>query len=226
LPSLEKISIPLRTLGERLKHRLDEDAAALDQGTRLRIEGAVAGLERRGIVELGGWQRALREIAEPQPERFVDWLSIERSDGHELDVGLHRHWIDPTQPFAELVAKPAHGVLVTSATLTDGSGDPLSDWQAAEGRSGARHLVGPALRVRVPSPFDYPAQTRVFVVTDVRRDEPAQVASAYRELFLAAGGGALGLFTAIGRLRAVHRRIAGALEEAGIPLLAQHVDGM
>jgi ATP-dependent DNA helicase DinG len=52
------------------------------------------------------------------------------------------------------------------------------------------------------------------------------VAAAYRELFLAAGGGGLGLFTAIARLRAVHQRIAGPLEEAGIPLLAQHVDAM
>ena len=224
--ALEKISIPMRRLAERLKGRLDEDAAELDQGTRLRIEAAVLGLERRAVVELGGWQRALREIGAAQPEAFVDWLSIERNDGHEIDVGLHRHWVDPTRPFADAVARPAHGVLVTSATLTDGSGDPVRDWEAAEARSGARHLGAPALRVRVPSPFAYGAQTRVFVVTDVRRDEPAQVAAAYRELFLAAGGGALGLFTAVARLRAVHQRIAGPLEEAGLPLLAQHVDGM
>ena len=224
--ALEKISIPMRLLAERLNGRLEEEAAELDQGTRFRIEAAVLGLERRAIVELGGWQRALREIAAEQPEDFVDWLSIERGDGHELDVGLHRHWIDPTRPFVEFVGKPAHGLLVTSATLTDGSGDALRDWEAAEARTGARHLANPALRVRVPSPFDYAAQTRVFVVTDVRRDEPAQVAAAYRELFLASGGGALGLFTAIARLRAVHQRIAAPLEEAGIPLLAQHVDGM
>ena len=61
---------------------------------------------------------------------------------------------------------------------------------------------------------------------DPRRDEQDEVAAAYRELFLAAGGGALGLFTAIERLRGVHRRIAPALEMAGIDLLAQHVDGM
>ncbi|HTC85471.1 MAG TPA: NAD-dependent DNA ligase LigA, partial [Candidatus Acidoferrum sp.] len=34
------------------------------------------------------------------------------------------------------------------------------------------------------------------------------------------GGGALGLFTAIGRLRAVHQKIAAELEEAGLPLYA------
>jgi ATP-dependent DNA helicase DinG len=51
------------------------------------------------------------------------------------------------------------------------------------------------------------------------------VAAAYRALFLAAGGGGLGLFTAISRLRAVHGRIADALQAEGLPLLAQHVDG-
>ncbi|HEX7970269.1 MAG TPA: helicase C-terminal domain-containing protein, partial [Stellaceae bacterium] len=224
--ALERISIPLRTLAERLAHRLDAEAAEIDTALRQRIEAAVRGLERRGAIELGGWQRMLRDIGAEPAEEFVDWLSIARSDGHETDIGLHRHWVDPTRPFAELVAKPAHGVLVTSATLTDGSGDPVRDWEAAEARTGTRHLPNAALRARVPSPFDYAAQTRAFVVTDVRREDAAQVAAAYRELFLAAGGGALGLFTAIARLRSVHQRIAAPLEAAGLPLLAQHIDGM
>ena len=44
-----------------------------------------------------------------------------------------------------------------------------------------------------------------------------QVAAAYRELFLATGGGALGLFTAISRLRAVQKRLVRPLAEAGLP---------
>jgi ATP-dependent DNA helicase DinG len=60
----------------------------------------------------------------------------------------------------------------------------------------------------------------------VRKDDLDQVAAAYRELFLAAGGGALGLFTAISRLKAVHERISGPLDAAGLPLLAQHLDGL
>ncbi|HWA46966.1 MAG TPA: helicase C-terminal domain-containing protein, partial [Dongiaceae bacterium] len=127
--------------------------------------------------------------------------------------------------FIDVVAKPAHGVVVTSATLTDGSGTEQA-WEAAEQRVGARHLLSPALRVRVPSPFDYGEQTRVFIVTDIQRNDMDQIAAAYRELFLAAGGGALGLFTAIARLREVHRRIAPAIEQAGLDLLAQHVDAM
>ena len=223
---LDAVEAPMRLLAERLAHRLDEEADELDEGTRVRIEAAVRGLVRRGAVEIGGWRRMLEDIEKDGDPQFVDWLAVDRIDGHETNIGMHRHWIDPSRPFAELVAKPAHGVLVTSATLTDGSGDIVADWQAAEARTGARHLAAPALRAQVPSPFDYAAQTRVFIVTDVRRDEVRQVAAAYRELILAAGGGALGLFTAISRLRAVHALIAEPLEQAGLPLLAQHVDGM
>jgi ATP-dependent DNA helicase DinG len=120
----------------------------------------------------------------------------------------------------------SQGTLITSATLTDGSGDADTDWKAAEARTGADHLAAPAIRSAVPSPFDYAAQTRVFVVTDVKKNELEQAAAAYRVLFLAARGGALGLFTAIGRLRAAHRRLLEPLDAANIPLYAQHVDAL
>jgi ATP-dependent DNA helicase DinG len=84
----------------------------------------------------------------------------------------------------------------------------------------------PPVRAAVPSPFDYADCTRVLVVTDVRKDDMDQVAAAYRELFKAAGGGGLGLFTAVSRLKEVWKRIRGPLDAAGIDLLAQHVEGM
>jgi ATP-dependent DNA helicase DinG len=155
------------------------------------------------------------------------FLRLDRREGREVDVGLHRHWLDPTVPFAITLAQPAQGMLVTSATLRDtGAGEPEAEWAAAEARVGATHLPSPAIRVTVASPFDYGGQTRAFVVNDVNTRDIAALAAAYRALFLATGGGGLGLFTAIARLRAVHARIAPALEEAGIPLLAQHVDPM
>ena len=126
-----------------------------------------------------------------------------------------------------VLARPAQGLLITSATLRDtGMDDAEAAWDIAEARVGAVHLASPAIRVAVASPFDYARQTRAFVVTDVNARDVASLAAAYRALFLASGGGGLGLFTAISRLRAVHARIAPGLEEAGIPLFAQHVDAM
>ena len=212
-------------LAAALLRRPDDEADTLDTSTRVRIEAASRGLGRRTLA-VRAWSRMLEELIGPTPAEIVGWFAIDRFEGRMSDVGMHRHWVDPTVPFAEAVLKPAHGVLVTSATLKDRPPDVPDDWSAAEVRTGALHLPLAAHRVDLVSPFDYAALTRVLVVTDVRRDAIAQVAAAYRELFRAAGGGAIGLFTAIQRLRAVHALIAGPLDAAGIPLLAQHVDAM
>ncbi len=224
--ALNRLLEPLNALRKGLAARLDEEAESLESETRRRIEATCRGIERRATLQLKAWRAMLDSLPHDAPPEFVDWLAVERSDGRDLDVGLYRHWIDPMIPFAETLLAEAHGAVITSATLTDGSGDAEADWEAAERRSGAAHLPNPAIRAGLLSPFDYPEQTRVFVVNDVRKDEMDQVAAAYRELFLAAGGGALGLFTAIARLRAVHGRMGAALERAGLSLYAQHVDGM
>jgi ATP-dependent DNA helicase DinG len=230
--ALARIEAPLKELREGLAARLDDEAETLESTIRQRIESVCRSLARRALDPLGAWRAMARAVAADSTETggpgetFVDWLEIVSRSGHEVDVGMRRHWVDPTVPFARVVAEPAHGMLVTSATLRDSVGDDEARWQAAEETTGAIHLLAPPTRAAVPSPFDYAGQTRAFVVTDVARDDAAQVAAAYRVLFEAAGGGALGLFTAIARLREVHRRIAAPLEAAGITLLAQHVDAM
>ena len=224
--ALTKLERSINILVKHLLARLDDEADSLETATRLRLESIARALQHRALDTLNVWRSMLVSLVNGTPEEFVDWYFIERIDGRDIDIGLHRHWIDPTIPFVKSVALPAHGVIVTSATLTDGSGDIEADWQAAEERTGATHLTRPAIRATMPSPFEYKLLTRVFVVTDVRRDDQFQVAAAYRELFIACGGGALGLFTAISRLRNVHTRISGALDKAGLSLYAQHVDGL
>ncbi|MCS6921866.1 MAG: ATP-dependent DNA helicase [Elioraea sp.] len=231
--ALAGLERPLAQLRQGLLDRLAAEADTLESETRRRIESAAKSLAKRALEPLAEWRAMLRAVAEGTAEsggpgeRFVDWFEIAYRQGHEADVGMRRHWVDPTVPFIRVVAEPAHGLLVTSATLRDpGAGSEEASWAAAEETTGAIHLLAPPVRAAVASPFDYAAATRAFVVTDVARDDPAQVAAAYRVLFEAAGGGALGLFTAIARLREVHRRIAGPLAEAGITLYAQHVDAM
>jgi len=229
--ALRRIAEPLQRVVGGLATLIEDEAEALETAQRMRIEAAVRSIRRRGLARLDAWGAMLQAIGEgrgPPGERaqYVHTLRLERRGGADRDAGLHRHWLDPTEPFALSLARPAHGVLITSATLRDtGEGDAEASWASAEARVGALHLPSPAIRVSVASPFDYAAQTRTFVVTDVGF-ELAELAGAYRSLFLASGGGALGLFTAIRRLQAVHARIAPALEAAAIPLLAQHVDAM
>jgi len=257
----EQMVLPVRRLKTALKAKLEGDADKLDSGQRGRIEGVMRSLTNRCELTLEAWRSMLRGLHNDADPAFVDWFAIERSQNREHDVGMFRHYLDPTEPFVNSVIKPAHGAVITSATLRDSLGVPNAanddpepsssadratpvaligpsatgvarsnetpaSWFAAEARTGTRHLLAPAMRAAMASPFDYANATRVLIVKDVPRDDTDQVAAAYRELFLASGGGALGLFTAIGRLRAVHQRIAPALEEAGLPLYAQHVGGM
>lgn len=221
-----KIEFPLTRLQKEMLERLETESDTLDSDTRRRLDGAARSLQRRAIDPVRAWRGMLGTLGEAPTQPVVDWSTLDRVAGREADIGLHRAWVDPTQPLAHAVAQRAHGVVMTSATLRDGTGNADLDWHGAEERTGAIHFPGDALRAQVPSPYDHAGQTQVLIVNDVNRDDPGQVAAAYRVLFEASGGGALGLFTAIARLRAVHERLAPALEQAEIPLLAQHLDGM
>jgi ATP-dependent DNA helicase DinG len=221
--ALGRIAQPLVQLEGRLALLLDDPPDWLDGGARARVEGARAGLTLRAAL-LGAWQQLLARLGGPADADFIDWLELARADGRLLDVGVQRRWLNPMRPFAASVLEPAHGVVVTSATLRSRPDALADDWREADARTGAALMPAPALHFSAISPFDYAAQAQVLIVTDVKPRDIAGLAHAYRALIEAAGGGTLGLFTAIARLRAVHARLADPLARAGLPLYAQHVD--
>ena len=216
--ALEALARPLTVLGQRLEAMIADPPDWLDGSARARVEGATASLSWR-IDTLRSWISMLARAVGPVDPEYVDWLGIERFEGREIDIGMHRRWLDPMKPVAEIVLKPSHGVLATSATLRSGG-----DWKNAEARTGAAHLEKPATHFSAISPFDYTAQAEVLIVTDVKKGDPAALAGAYAALITASGGGVLGLFTAILRLRSTYARIADRLARDGLPLYAQHVD--
>lgn len=227
--ALKRLAEPLQRLARMLRKQMNEMAAELEPYTKARMDAAARGVDRRAKIILPAWIGMLDDLETGElRDEFVDWFEIAREDGRNVDVGLWRHWVDPTVPLTAEVLVPAHGALITSATLRDAEGgndaDEQANWQSAEVRTGAAHLVEPPKRASFGSPFNYTEQARVFIVKDVARRDPAALAAAYRELFLASGGGALGLFTAVRMLRAVESRIAVPLTEAGLTLYAQHVD--
>ena len=234
--ALAAIVKPLTRLASTLKTVLDDNADTLDTAGRGRLEGAIRGIELRASGPLNAWQLMLSDISGGARDGFVDWMQIDRQDGQDRDVGMVRHWLDPTIPFAHSVLEKAHGAVITSATLQDHAAaksssavsqtTPIDGWQSAITLSGAAHFNHAAIRVSFESPFDYRNQTRIFVVNDLERNRPETTASAMAGLMTAADGGGLGLFTAIRRLQSVYPALSERLEAAGIPLYAQHIDQM
>ena len=224
--ALHDLKRPMAKLAESLAKKLDDEAEDLNTHDRGRIEAISRSLKKRGELMVGAWIDMLARLLETKNPLFIEWFSVDQIFGREADVGLHSHWVDPTEPLALAVLKNADGIIITSATLRDRPPDVPDDWTNAEMRTGAVHLPYPVKRVSYDSPFDYATKSRLLVITDVNREDMDQVAAAYRELFFASSGGALGLFTAISRLRAVHKRVSVAMAQKGLPLYAQHVDPM
>ena len=223
--ALTALKKPMSGLVAHLHKRLADDNGEMDSDTRKRMDAVAASLERRSTMTLAAWIVMLENLeTATKDNRFTDWLEIDRIDGRAVDVGYYRHHVDPMQPFALSMRPHMHGMGITSATLRDSTGNEDEDWKSAHALTGMDYMGGQINQIALPSPFDYPAHTKVFIINDVRKDDMSQLAGAYRTLFEASGGGALGLFTAISRLRAVHERIAPALEDHGMPLYSQHVD--
>ncbi len=230
-----KIAAPMIKLSAHLIKQLNERADELDSNVRGRMDNISRSLKRRADVLNEGWLPMLNEIIMLPDQKenltelsnFATWFEVERIGGKERDYGMHRHFIDPSLPFSEYILKASHGALITSATLRDKLGEESSaeiEWNSAEIRTGAAHMIAPPRRMSFTSPFNYKGQAKIFIITDINKQDIGQLASAYREFFLCSDGSGLGLFTAISRLKAVYERIITPLEDNHIPLYAQHID--
>lgn len=234
LEGLDKAALSLKTqfsklqkainiLAEQLHKKLTDESSDLNTDTRKRLDSVCASLRRKSNMQLAAWISMLEDLLFGQEAaEMISWMEVERIEGQAIDLGLYRHYIDPMIPFAKALKPHTHGLAITSATLQDEDGS----WEDVKQKTGALALNEHPTLFSAKSPYNYAEQTRIFIVNDVDRNDMDQVAAAYRVLFEAAGGGSLGLFTAINRLRAVHQRISGKLEEADIHLYAQHCDGI
>ncbi len=155
-------------------------------------------------------------IATPRDEQ-VYWLERNQTGdavtfkSAPLDVGGLLH---------DRVFSKMDTTILTSATITtDGTFDYAID-----------HLgLGDVKQVSVPSPFDYRTSAMLYLADDM--PEPNQPLYQRRlqetliETCTATGGRGLVLFTSYAALQATYGAIKAPLEEAGIVVLAQRVDG-
>lgn len=231
---LQRIDTTAKALYQALQ-RTAGDAQDLPTD-RVRYEAICRRLEERCLGPVEGWLAMLTDLENPQ---VLHRALLLRAHGQSTNVVLRRNAIDPTRAFMELMAASSKGFAVTSATLTDRQVDEAQDdeeqdvptdeasklpkpWLWADIRTGAHHATGEPARLNQPSPFDYHEQARVLLVQDVDVFNLKALAAAYQALFLASRGGAIGLFTAIVRMRAVYEAIRLPLSHHRLPLYAQH----
>jgi ATP-dependent DNA helicase DinG len=225
--ALRDLTNKIMALMSDLAKEISEDSNELI--SKRSVMSIMRSLQQRCVEPLTGWYNLVMQLTEYSPTEFVDWFAIRRIDGRDVDIGLFRHYVDPMKPFTQSMSQHAHGVVITSATLKSTSGDNEQSWAQAEQRTGGQYIRAmnnTPLRVQIPSPFNYAEQTKVILITDVDTQNNTELSGAFNAMFQASGGGALGLFTAIKRLQAVHPYLQRSLQQKNIPLYAQHVDGL
>ncbi len=119
--ALKDLILPAQKLIDQLQKYRDEKADILDSAQKGRMDSAIASLNWRVIKPIGSWYNMVSELTVEKeiPDGKISWFSIERRKGQEFDVGMHQHYLDPTEHLAQIVFKPASGILITSATLRD-----------------------------------------------------------------------------------------------------------
>lgn len=223
---LKNLQTPMLSLATLLRKKLIDQSDTLEKDTRKRIDALCSSLRLKSQT-LSAWIGMLETLEQQTTHTdFIDWMEIERFEGRTFDIGLYRHWVNPIIPFSANLKPHAHGIVMTSATLQDNTEDVEKNKQVALDRTGADLLTKHVIEKSYSSPFNYTDRTKIFVITDVQKNDIDQIASAYKTLFTASNGGAIGLFTAISRLRAVHEKINIPLSDKNIPLYGQHVDRM
>ncbi|MBI1327345.1 MAG: ATP-dependent DNA helicase [Alphaproteobacteria bacterium] len=214
------IQKPMNELTGALQNMLSDPEKEWSKEDRQRLQSVLTSIRRRSSSQMAAWIEFLDHIMKGiTPPEFVDWFEMSREEGRIIDVGAFRHWVDPLQGFAAVMRHKAHGVGITSASLRD-----EKDWLSAFRRTGATYFSAAPSVFAAQSPFNYVENSKVLIVTDVPRDDVAQRASAYQQLFEASKGGALGVFTSIQRLRGVCDEMRERLEGEDLTLYAQHVD--
>lgn len=209
------LSDRLAALGQRLEQLLGalQDAAPgkLENADELEGLATTALLAARTMVAGAG------DILDRPRRGLIAWIDAARG----LDkIGIASAPLEVDSTLSERLFAKKRATLLTGATLsTEGSCDYL---RGRLGLADADELV-------LGSPFDYERSTLVMLPTDI--PEPNQpnyqksVEQTIIDLARASEGRALVLLTSNSAVRATRNGIRGALEQSGILVLGQGVDG-
>ncbi|MCG2767850.1 MAG: DEAD/DEAH box helicase family protein [Anaerolineae bacterium] len=209
------LSAPMLSINKELE-KLLRGFRALDEYNFEGYNELVREMMARVQQLLENWEHANTFLVEPT-EQAIYWLTISASTGDVILKAVPLH-VGPL--LNEGLYSDKDSVIFTSATLRIGD-----DFEYMRQRLGLEGVV----ELSVGSPFDYLKSTLLYIPTDI--PEPGKphyqkmVERALIDLCRATQGQALLLFTSYSQLRATYRAMSKELENDGIILYGQSLDG-
>jgi predicted DnaQ family exonuclease/DinG family helicase len=217
----ERLDQQLRAVEDDVRYYLDhvektkppksDEELAEDEGEDLEIELGV-------LLRASGELRAkLHESLSAPSDAAVYWIGKSPMLGR---ISINAAPLHVGEVLQQALFDQLETVVLTSATLTtDGSFDYLRE----------RLGIEPSREISVASPFDYQRSTLLYLADDM--PEPSapgyqhQLHEALIDFCTAMGGRTLVLFTSHAALQAASRATKGPLEERGVVVLGQRIDG-
>jgi DNA polymerase-3 subunit epsilon/ATP-dependent DNA helicase DinG len=177
------------------------------------VVAEVADLLQDGI----GLRAGLSRIIHKDERETVCWLTLGRRDA---SPSLSAAPLSVAETLRSQLFDPRESVVLTSATLST-----EDNFDYIKNRLGYQH----ARELLLGSPFDYQSSTLILCPSDMPEPEQhgylASLQTALIEMVTATEGRALALFTSHSGLRAAYNGIKQQLEEQGILVLGQGIDG-
>ena len=209
---LHELLLVLQKVRENLK---EQPESFLEKMSGLLIE-----LDAR-LSRLENTMSALKSFAIRKDENQIPWLELRKSRQHD-EFEYRVSPLDVAPLLREALFKPFKSVVMTSATL-----DLDDGFAFLAGRNGLAEMQDRDWQfVHFPSPFDYSAQVRLFLVDMPSNPNQRSFIGDLGRLILDTAtadlpGGTLVLFTSYQLLYAVVREVEIPLGQLGIPLMVQ-----
>jgi ATP-dependent DNA helicase DinG len=205
------VLVPLRKVNSRIRELVDEGHDDFEH-----VWGDLAAAFSRLDAAL----QFLKRVLEGEAAEEVFWVQVRDRRGRK-QIDFHLTPLNVAPILEQTLFSQVGPVIMTSATLTIGG-----SFKFFERQLGIDCLPDREIRYwTYPTPFDLSKQMRLAVLDSI--PDPGKygfvdaLSGSIRDLVLAAGGGALVLFTSYKNLSAVYEKCLEPFDEAGINMMRQ-----
>lgn len=208
---LGSVLVPLRKVNSRIRGLVDEGCDDFEH-----VWGDLAAAFSR----LDASSQFLKRVLEGEEPEEVFWAQVRDRAGRK-QVDLHLTPLDVAPILEQTLFSQVGAVIMTSGTITVSGSFDFFDRQLGIDRLADREIR----HWTYPTPFDLNKQMRLAVLDSL--PDPGSygfvdaLSGSVKDLILAAGGGALVLFTSYRTLSSVHENCREQLEAAGIHIMRQ-----
>lgn len=182
---------------------------------------------QRLLADLSALSADLEFIFGCTSEEYVYWVEC-GGDAEKMFCVLQAAPVFVGNQIQQYLFAADRAVILTSATLTVGGS--FDYFKSRVGLDRVEH--GRLNQYTFPSPFHYPEQARIYIVSDlaqqgeqVQESYLDQLTSSLQEIIAVTRGRTLVLFTSHRALKEVYWRLLPRLEEQDIYLLGHNIDG-